>query len=113
MSKVLDPELEKRIKDGIDAVRGPAPTTPQDRDELLAALAELQLKKQQASCIGFGRFKATGPVTWLLVIIVGILLYFTIPLLPEIIRATKASKAQAMRLEQMQQELPPMEVPSK
>ena len=113
MSKVLDPELEKRIKDGIDAVRGPAPTTPQDRDELLAALAELQLKKQQARCIGFGRFKATGPVTWLLVIIAGILLYFTIPLLPEIIRATKASKAQAARLEQMQQELPPMEVPSK
>ena len=112
MSKVLSPELEKELEDSIEVLRSDTPTTEKDRDKARAAVAELLLRQQQ-NCIGFGRFKATGPVTWLLVIIVGVLLYFTIPLIPEIIRATKASKAQAMRLEQLQSELPPMEVPFK
>jgi hypothetical protein len=113
MGKVLDPELEKKLTDGIDAIRGSAPTTQQDRDELLAALAELQLKKQQANCIGFGRFKATGPVTFLIVIAAAAVLYFALPYVADIIRAAKAGKAQAAQAERMRAELPPLEVPSK
>ena len=79
MMKVMDDALRQRLEEGVEALRSERPTTAEERDKALAALMELQLKKQQQNEIGFWKFRASGPVTWLIVIAFAFIVWVIAP----------------------------------
>lgn len=107
MTRVMDDALKQRLEAGVQALRGERPTTPEERDEALAALMELQLKKQQQNEIGFWKFRASGPVTWLIVIAFAFIVWVIAPYLGGWIHEWRSMKAAVARMQAVEAQAAP------
>ena len=99
MKKVMDEVLKRQLEEGVEALRSDRPTTPEERDKALAALMELQLKKQQQSEIGFWKFRASGPVTWLIVIVFAFTVWVIAPYVGGWIHEWRSMKAAVAKIQ--------------
>lgn len=109
MTKVMDDALRQRLEEGVEALRSERPTTAEERDKALAALMELQLKKQQQNEIGFWKFRASGPVTWLIVIAFAFIVLVIAPYLGGWIHEWRSMKAAVARMQAVEAQAAPAE----
>ena len=109
MTKVMDDALRQRLEEGVEALRSERPTTAEERDKALAALMELQLKKQQQNEIGFWKFRASGPVTWLIVIAFAFIVWVIVPYLGGWIHEWRSMKAAVARIQAVEAQAAPVE----
>ena len=91
MKRVMDDGLKDQLEAGIEALSSSKPTTDAERDKALAALLELQLRKQQS--IQIGRFRATGLVTYLVVVAAVAVVWMSLPYVVDIVRAWRGTAA--------------------
>ena len=121
MRKAMDEELQQRLEDQPAALCRIGVPRPAQRqwcgdgesaflyDKALAALIELQLKKQQQSEIGFWKFKASGPVTWLIVIAFAFIVWVIAPHLGGWIHEWRSMKAAVARMQAVEAQAAPVE----